>query len=154
GGTLPAGFQNLAALSGDALVNALNQLSGQPVSGITQNNIQAGSLFLTLMLNPFNTGRSGGAGLRPTLTHPREQQSRVARDASAAYASVLPPSQPTFDQRYGYWAQAYGASGTINGDANAGTVATTSHVYGFASGLDYRFAPDLVAGFALGGGTT
>ena len=48
----------------------------------------------------------------------------------------------------------YGGSQTTNGNAALGSNNTTSSIYGTAVGLDYRFSPSTVAGFALAGGGT
>jgi outer membrane autotransporter protein len=42
----------------------------------------------------------------------------------------------------------------VSGDATAGTNQTTSRVFGFATGLDYRLTPSTTVGFALAGGGT
>jgi outer membrane autotransporter protein len=52
------------------------------------------------------------------------------------------------------WGSAYGGSGTVDGDAFAGTNTTTSRVYGFAAGVDHRVSPQSTIGFALAGGTS
>jgi len=48
----------------------------------------------------------------------------------------------------------YGGSQTTDGNAAAGSNATTSAIYGTAVGADYRFSPFTLAGFALAGGGT
>ncbi|HTZ03509.1 MAG TPA: autotransporter outer membrane beta-barrel domain-containing protein, partial [Xanthobacteraceae bacterium] len=45
-------------------------------------------------------------------------------------------------------------SGTTNGNAAVGSNNVTANTYGAAAGMDYRFTPDAIAGFALAGGGT
>ena len=58
---------------------------------------------------------------------------------------------PSFSSRWNVWASAYGGNSRVNGDATAGTNTTTSRVCGAVAGASYRFTPDTLAGFALGG---
>ena len=148
GGVLPPGFQALAGLSGAALDNALDQLSGPAGVSFIQGGFTAGSMFLNLVLNPFNEGRSGST-VGPAIGY--APQSKVSQGAAQAFASVK-DAPATFDQRFGFWASGYGGSGTV--DPSSGATTTTTRVYGYASGLDYRVTPDTVVGFALGGGGT
>jgi outer membrane autotransporter protein len=69
---------------------------------------------------------------------------------------VLPQArQPAqSERRFAIWGQGYGGYANTKGDSSVGSPDTTSRVYGFATGLDYRFASDLTAGFALGGAGT
>jgi autotransporter-associated beta strand protein len=62
GGTVPAGFQNLSNLSGNALNNAVNQLGGQVQGSFAPTSFMAGNMFLNLMLNPYVGGRGGFGG--------------------------------------------------------------------------------------------
>ena len=53
------------------------------------------------------------------------------------------------------WAAAYGGEGNIKGDPTGiGSNNLTTRAGGFATGVDYRVAPDTVVGFALAGGRT
>ncbi|HEX3708763.1 MAG TPA: autotransporter domain-containing protein, partial [Pseudolabrys sp.] len=152
GGTLPSDFQNLVGLSDGALLTALDQLAGQAGGSFSLGGFQAGGLFLNLMLNPFNDGRGASSNIGPAFGYAPEQHS-VAQEAASAFASV-DKSPATFDQRFGFWGAGYGGSATVKGDAATGAATTSSRVYGFASGLDYKLSPDTMVGFALAGGGT
>ena len=108
-----------------------------------------------MVLNPFTEGRSGGSTVGPAIGYAPQSspQSKVSQGAAQAFASVRDPSAPTFDQRYGFWASGYGGNGNASMEAS-GSTTTTTKVYGYASGLDYRVTPDTTVGFALGGGGT
>jgi len=57
-------------------------------------------------------------------------------------------------RNYSVWASAYGGLDKFTGDANSGSPTTNTNGAGIASGIDYRWGPDTVVGFALGGGYT
>jgi uncharacterized protein with beta-barrel porin domain len=155
GGTVPAGFQNLAGLSGNALNTAVNQLAGQGQGSFAPTGFQAGSMFLNLMLNPYVEGRgafgTGGPAVGPALAYAPDQSSAPAAEAFSALA--LGP-RGAFEPRMSFWASAYGGSGTIQGNATSGAATTTAQIYGFATGVDYLALPNTIFGLALGGGGT
>jgi T5SS/PEP-CTERM-associated repeat protein len=74
GAPLPAAFNSIYNLSGQALVDGLNQLSGEPAAGASQSNTQLMNSFLSLLLNPFGGAPNGNpAARRPGRTiRPRE----------------------------------------------------------------------------------
>ena len=61
---------------------------------------------------------------------------------------------PARDNRYATWASGYGGQTSIDADNVAGSHQTNVRGYGFAAGLDYRFSPDALVGFALAGGNS
>ncbi len=71
--------------------------------------------------------------------------------AAEAAISALNRSTPRL---WNAWASAYGGQSNIAGDAIAGTHDRTSHVHGFAAGVDFRISAATTAGFAISGGTT
>lgn len=152
GMTIPDPFFAVFALTGNNLVNALNQLSGEPATGATQSNIQIMNAFLSLVLNPFGGAPGGNPG---TLNYAREfgAAGNVPPEAAAAYAAVTPkdrradPSAP----RWSVWSQAYGGYNKTDGNSSAGTHDTTARTYGLATGFDYRLSSDTTLGFALAG---
>jgi uncharacterized protein with beta-barrel porin domain len=151
GGTLPAGFLNLANLSGNALNAAANQLAGQVQGSFAPVGFQAGTQFLNLMLNPYVDGRGGFSTSNPPLAYAEQSSSSPAANAFSALA--LGP-RPLFEPKLSFWASAYGGDGRISGSSTSGAANTNSQIYGLATGLDYRIAPDTIVGLALGGGTS
>ncbi|KYG25316.1 protein with a C-terminal OMP (outer membrane protein) domain containing protein [Bradyrhizobium sp. AT1] len=127
----------------------LTQASGEPGTGSQQTTFNAMNLFMSLLTDVFGAGRSGTPAATPFAadTNGRDKN---ARDA---FASFKAPTA-TFEQRWDVWAAGYGGSQTTDGNAGLGSNGTTSNVYGTAVGLDYRFSPSTVAGFALAGGGT
>jgi len=156
GGTLPPAFANLFGLSGGNLASALTQLDGEAATGAERSAFRLTNEFLDLMLDPYVNGR-GQVGLGgPAIGFAPDREASLPPDIALAYASVFhkAPPKPTFDQRWTAWGAAYGGSESANGNAAVGSTDITANTFGFASGLDYHFAPGTVAGFALAGGGT
>ncbi|WP_424630389.1 autotransporter domain-containing protein [Bradyrhizobium sp. SYSU BS000235] len=154
GFTPPAGFDALLNMSGAKLANALNQVSGQPGATTTQGSFSAMQQFVT-MINPFSgSAGSGQGGVMSFASEALGYAAANSPDAKmrAAYAAVMPPTAPaSLNERWGVWASAYGGSSTISGNSASGSSSTTSRIYGSVAGADYRFSPDTIVGFALGG---
>lgn len=136
--------------------NGLTQASGEPATGSQQTTFNAMNLFLGLLTDVYNAGRSGMSGAMPyaddASANAYAARRKDARDAFAAIYRKAPGA--TFEQRWDVWAAGYGGSQTTDGHAALGSNNTTSSVYGTAVGLDYRFSPSTIAGFALAGGGT
>lgn len=148
-GSLPVALANLTP-------SGLTQASGEPATGTQQTTIDAMSQFMSLLTDVFSSGRSGMPGATPlaeeTKTIAYAARGKNAHDAFASIYRKAPAA--TFEQRWDMWAAGYGGSQTTDGHADLGSNSTTSRVYGTAVGLDYRFSPSTIAGFALAGGGT
>lgn len=148
-GGINAAFANLSP-------GGLTQASGESATGSQQTTFNAMNLFMSLLTDVFGAGRSGA----PVATPYADETSANAYAAagkrpSDAFASIYRKTpSPTFEQRWDVWAAGYGGSQTTGGNTALGSNNTTSSVYGTAVGLDYRFSPATVAGFALAGGGT
>ncbi|MDN3277420.1 autotransporter domain-containing protein [Frankia sp. RB7] len=148
-GSLPVALANLSPAG-------LTQASGESATGSQQTTFNAMNLFIGLLTDAFGSGRSGASGATPYA----DATSATAYAASGkrpseAFASIQRKApSPTFEQRWDVWAAGYGGSQTTNGNAALGLNNITSSVYGTAVGVDYRFSPSTVAGFALAGGGT
>ena len=164
GGTLQTGLQNLYNLSPSQLSAAMSALSGEAAVDSEKSAFALTNQFLGLMLDPFVSGRSCGedfASRRPecggqsAIGFAPEQQAAFPADVALAYASATKaPPKPAFDPRWTAWGSGFGGSSTTNGNAAVGSNDVTARIYGFASGLDYRIAPNTIAGFALAGSGT
>lgn len=170
GGTLPAGLQNLYNLTPTQLSAAMSALSGEAATDSERGAFALMNQFLGLMLDPFVSGRDcggnsgslrdpmlGGAncGGQQAIGLAQDQQASFPPNIALAYDSVLkaPPKQ-TFDPRWTAWGSSFGGSSTTNGNAVVGSNNVTARDYGFASGMDYHFSPNTLAGFALAGSGT
>ncbi|MBR0958281.1 autotransporter domain-containing protein [Bradyrhizobium japonicum] len=136
--------------------NGLMQASGESATGSQQTTFSAMNLFLGLLTDVYGSGRSGISGATPYADDASASAyaapGKDARDALASIYRKAPAA--TFEQRWDVWAAGYGGSQTTDGHAALGSNDTTSSVYGTAVGLDYRFSPSIIAGFALAGGGT
>ncbi|WP_245323562.1 autotransporter outer membrane beta-barrel domain-containing protein [Bradyrhizobium stylosanthis] len=151
-GSLPVALANLSPAG-------LTQASGESGTGSQQTTFNAMNLFMSLLTDVFGSGRSGASGATPLADEADAYAStgKRARDGSArdAFASIYRKAPAaTFDQRWDVWAAGYGGSQTTDGNTALGSNASSSSVYGTAVGLDYRFSPSTIAGFALAGGGT
>ncbi|MEY9550320.1 uncharacterized protein YhjY with autotransporter beta-barrel domain [Bradyrhizobium japonicum] len=153
-GSLPVALANLSPAG-------LTQASGESGTGSQQTTFNAMNLFLGLLTDVFGSGRSGTSGATPYADEPganayaatgKGARDKNARDAFASIYRKAPAA--TFEQRWDVWAAGYGGSQTTDGNVALGSNNTTSSVYGTAVGLDYRFSPSTIAGFALAGGGT
>jgi uncharacterized protein with beta-barrel porin domain len=134
----------------------LTQASGESATGSQQTTFNAMNLFMSLLTDVFSGGRSSASGATPyadeTSADAYAASGKRPRDAFASiYRKAAPP---TFEQRWDVWAAGYGGSQTTDGRTALGSSNTNSSIYGTAVGLDYRFSPSTVAGFALAGGGT
>ena len=156
GGALPPNFVSVFGLTNGSLANALTQLDGEVATGAERAVFQLTTQFLNLMLDPFVNGRDNVGLGGPAIGFAPEQQASLPPDIALAYASILnkAPPKSIFDQRWTAWGSAYGGSNSANGNAATGSNNVTASTFGFASGMDYHFTPDTLAGFALAGGGT
>ncbi|WFU72399.1 autotransporter domain-containing protein [Bradyrhizobium sp. CB2312] len=148
-GSLPVALANLSPAG-------LTQASGESGTGSQQTTFNAMNQFLGLLTDVFGSGRSGTPGATPlaeeTNASAYAARGRDARDAFASIYRKAPAA--SFAQRWDVWAAGYGGSQTTDGHVALGSNNTTSSIYGTAVGLDYRFSPATIAGFALAGGGT
>lgn len=146
-GGINAAFANLSP-------SGLTQASGESATGSQQTTFNAMNLFMSLLTDVFGVERGGTLGATP-YTAEASAYAATGRRPSDALASIYRKAlPPTFEQRWDVWAAGYGGSQTTDGNAALGSNNTSSSVYGTAVGLDYRFSPSTVAGFALAGGGT
>lgn len=148
-GGINAAFANLSP-------SGLTQASGESATGSQQTTFNAMNLFMGLLTDVFGSGRSGALGATPYADETgATAYAASGKRSSDAFGSIQRKApSPTFGQRWDVWAAGYGGSQTTDGRAALGSNNTTSSVYGTAVGLDYRFSPATVAGFALAGGGT
>ncbi|AWM03955.2 autotransporter outer membrane beta-barrel domain-containing protein [Bradyrhizobium amphicarpaeae] len=153
-GSLPVALANLTP-------QGLTQASGESATGSQQTTFNAMNLFMSLLTDVVGAARGGVSGATPYADEMNASayaaSGKSAHDKSAreAFASIERKAPATtFEQRWDVWAAGYGGSQTTDGNAGLGSNDTSSSVYGTAVGLDYRFSPSTIAGFALAGGGT
>ncbi|WP_398476711.1 autotransporter domain-containing protein [Tardiphaga sp.] len=159
GATLPGSFNALFALSGNDLINALTQVSGETATGAQQASFDAMTQFMGVISDPFSANRSSAPGAssfaaeRDALAYAADGRKRT-RSERDAYALLTKAPPQIYEPRLNVWAAGFGGSRTTDGDAALGSGRTTSSIGGGAVGADYWFSPETVAGFALAGGGT
>jgi uncharacterized protein with beta-barrel porin domain len=156
GGALPPTFVPLFGLTGENLGAALTALSGEAATGAQQVGVLMTNKFLSLMLDPFVDGRSGGVGkMGPALAFAPERQP-LPDNIARAYASALkaPVKEAAgFEQFPRPWGAAYGVSNRTTGDPIViGSHDLSARTAGFVGGIDHWLTQDAVMGIALAGG--
>jgi uncharacterized protein with beta-barrel porin domain len=166
GGTTPAGFNALFALSGDPLLNALTQASGETATGSQQTTFDAMNLFMGVLTDPFLAGRDHSGASQGGATGYAADDSDALGYASGdrkrsgaereAYAAIYRKAAlaQVYEPRWSVWASGFGGTQTTDGNGTLGSGTTTSRIAGATAGADYWFSPYTVAGFALAGGGT
>jgi len=150
-GGIPTVFSTLNA-------NGLSQASGQPGASTAQSGITGVGQFANAIFDGAfddNSGQGGATGFAQDddAANAYAAKRKVSRETRDAYAAVTPRDRraPSFEARWNMWASVYGGNSRVNGDTTAGTNTTTSRIFGTVAGASYRFTPDTLAGFALGG---
>jgi outer membrane autotransporter protein len=110
---------------------ALDAIGGQQYSGFGSLAVAGAQAFM----NTFSSHAGGGQG-----------------GGQIALAEACDIACDVTSPKWGGWGGGLGSFGTIAGDRNA--PGTSYSLGGFAAGLDYRVAPDLVAGVTIGYSST
>ena len=133
--------------------NGLSQAAGQPGAATAQAGISGVGQFANAAFD--DNGGQGAASFAADddQANAYAPKKKVAADAANAFAKAMPVKAvaPSFASRWNVWASAYGGNNRVNGDAVAGSSTTTSRLFGTVAGASYRFTPDALVGFALGG---
>lgn len=90
GNTFPDPFFDVFALSGQNLVNALSQLSGENATGGALAGNQLMTSFLSLLLNPFSGAPNGNPGALGFARDFGAGEKPLLPEAALAYAAVTP----------------------------------------------------------------
>ena len=159
GATMPGPFNGLFMLTGNNLLNALTQISGETTTGSQQTTFDAMTQFMGVLSDPFTAGRGGTApaafafAADDALAYAPDgrKRTRAERDALTVFTKAPPRA---YEGRWNVWAAGFGGSRTTDGNTVLGSNRTTGKIAAVAVGADYWFSPDTVAGFALAGGGT
>jgi autotransporter-associated beta strand protein len=112
---------------------ALDVIGGQAYSGFSTAAVQSAQAFMN-NFSQLAGGSSGGVN-----------RIALAPGGDLACVDVCDAREPS---RWGAWGGGLGGLGTIAGDANAHGM--TYNLGGFATGVDYRFEPRVLAGVTAG----
>jgi autotransporter-associated beta strand protein len=152
-GTLPG----LLGLSAAQLPAAMDALSGEGLSGTQETAFSAANMFNSLMMDQGAFWRNGdlldfnGVSYGDPLQYAPAKRSKAA-DHPAFKAIVKAP--PIYQPRWRTWATGFDGTWKLNGEAGIGSAPLSHNTAGGAAGLDYQFAPDVLAGFAVGGSSS
>ena len=155
GANLPKSFDPLFGMTGNQLLNALTQISGETSTGSQQTTFTAMDMFMGMMTDPFTAGR--GEGAPGALPYAGEAMAYAApkRAPTDAFASMHRKAPiASLQERWNVWAAGFGGSQTTDGNADTGSNNSRSSIYGMAVGADYWFSPFTVAGVSMAGGGT
>jgi autotransporter-associated beta strand protein len=154
GGTLPALF----GLARSQLPAALDMLSGEGVSGTQETAFGAAGMFTSIMMDQGSFWRNGEAVDVNGVTFGAEPLSYASakkpkRD-HPAFKSLLTKEPPMMQPRWRAWLTGFDGTAKLAGEAGIGSADLSHNTGGLAGGLDYNFAPDLLAGIAFGGSSS
>jgi outer membrane autotransporter protein len=148
----------LHGLAASQIPAALDMLSGEGVSGTQETAFGAASMFNSIMMDQGAFWRNretvdvngvsfAGAPLayaaakKPKSEHP-------------AFKAMLMKAPPMVEPRWRAWLTGFDGTWKLDGEAGIGSATLSHNTGGLAAGLDYQFAPDLLAGFAFGGSSS
>jgi uncharacterized protein with beta-barrel porin domain len=154
-GGIPAVFATLSP-------TGLTQASGELATGTQQATFNAMSMFMSLLTDPFVSGRGSNVNAGGTAQPYAEEDSLAyaakKSDARSAFAKIPTKAEVArnnlLDNRWSVWGSAFGGGADIRGNAAVGSNDANARAFGFAVGADYRISPATIAGFALAGGGT
>ena len=143
GGDDVSDYFGLFNLPADQIDEALNQLAGEVHSDVSRVGTQVSRQFLDAMTDPFANGRAA----EEFLTFGYGPAPGGAGGQAINRATAADP-QP----KYRVWAAVTGSTGRTGADASTGAAATTANSGGIVGGVDFRLAPNVIGGLAIGGG--
>ena len=150
-------FSALFGLSRSQLPAALDMLSGEGISGTQETAFGAAGMFTSIMMDQGAFWRNretvdvNGVTLGgEPLSYAPAKRSKPDHPAFKAIAKEPPIDRP----RWRAWLTGFDVSAKLGGEAGIGSADVSYNTGGMAGGLDYQFAPDLLAGFAIGGSSS
>jgi autotransporter-associated beta strand protein len=149
-GSLPGLF----SLAASQLPAALDMLSGEGISGTQETAFGAAGMFTSIMMDQGTFWRNretvdvnGITFAGEPLSYAPSKKSKTADHP--VFKEMAPPAP--YQSRWRAWLTGFDGSAKLVGEAEIGSASLSHDTGGLAGGLDYQFAPDLLAGFAIGG---
>jgi outer membrane autotransporter protein len=156
-----AGAGSLLALYGLApsqIPAALDMLSGEGVSGTQETAFAAADMFTSIMMdqgafwrNRESVDVNGVSFAGEPLAY---APSKKSKSDHPPFKAMLTKEPPMDHPRWRAWLTGFDTTTKLNGEAGIGSATLSHNTGGLAGGLDYQFAPDLLAGFAMGGSSS
>jgi autotransporter-associated beta strand protein len=152
-GSLPALF----GVPASQLPAALDMLSGEGISGTQETAFFAGDMFTSIMMDQGAFWRGGETldvngvafGAEPLQYAPSKKSKTSDHPAFKAIGAPAP-----YQPRWRAWLTGFDGTAKLDGEAGIGSASLSHNTGGLAGGLDYQFAPDLLAGLAIGGSSS
>jgi outer membrane autotransporter protein len=152
-GTLPALF----GVPASQLPAALDMLSGEGISGTQETAFFAGDMFTSIMMDQGAFWRGGESldvngvafGAEPLQYAPSKKSKASDHPAFKAIGAPAP-----YQPRWRAWLTGFDGTAKLDGEAGIGSASLSHSTGGLAGGLDYQFAPDVLAGLAIGGSSS
>ena len=148
---------HLSGLAPSQIPAALDMLSGEGVSGTQETAFGAAGMFTSIMMDQGAFWRSretvdvnGVTFAGEPLQYAPSKRSKTADHP--VFKEMAPPAP--YQPRWRAWLTGFDGSAKLNGEADIGSADLSHNIGGLAGGLDYQFAPDLLAGFAIGGSSS
>ena len=148
--SLPAGLKNNAQATWDFgklfpqqpqnLPGVFNTLSGEVATDAKLVSFEMTNQFLNFMLDTSLNGRRGDERAAPP-------------DAALGYAAATRPPAPVGFEHVEYGAR-HSAAASMRTATRRWARPASARIYGAGGGVDYRWSPDTVTGFAFAGGST
>jgi outer membrane autotransporter protein len=153
GGTLPGLFGLTAA----QLPAAMDALSGEGLSGTQETAFGAADMFTSIMMDQGAFWRSGETVDVNGVTYGGPMQyaaSKKSKNSDHPAFKAIVKAPPIYQPRWRAWVTGFDGTWKLNGEAGIGSASLSHNTGGLAGGLDYQFAPDVLAGFAMGGSSS
>jgi len=148
----------LYGLTPSQIPAALDMLSGEGVSGTQETAFRAAGMFTSAMMDQGAFWRNRETVDVNGVTFAGERlayaPAKKSKSDHQAFRSLLTKEPPMLQPRWRAWLTGFDGSAKLNGEAGIGSADLSYNTGGLAGGLDYQFAPDLLAGFAIGGSSS
>jgi outer membrane autotransporter protein len=148
----------LHGLSASQIPAALDMLSGEGVSGTQETAFGTATMFNSIMMdqgafwrNRETVDVNGVSFAGGPLPYAPAKKSKAEHPA---FKAMLTKAPPMVEPRLRAWMTGFDGTWKLDGEAGIGSATLSHNTGGLAAGLDYQFAPDLLAGFALGGSSS
>jgi autotransporter-associated beta strand protein len=155
------GAGSLAGLFGLApsqIPAALDMLSGEGVSGTQETAFGTATMFNSIMMDQGTFWRNRETvdvnGISFASEPLAYAASKKSKSEHPAFKAMLTKAPPMVEPRLRAWMTGFDGTWKLDGEAGIGSATLSHNTGGLAAGLDYQFAPDLLAGFALGGSSS
>jgi autotransporter-associated beta strand protein len=151
-------LSGLSGVGASQLPAAMAMLSGEGISGTQDTAFGAAGMFMSMMMDQGAFWRSGESidvnGV--TMSGQPMQYAPSAKAGMSEHPAfkAIAQAQAFYQPRWRAWATGFDGTWKLNGEPGIGSDTLSHNTGGMAGGLDYQFAPDVLAGLAFGGSSS